>query len=471
MLSSANTLPKLYLSIIDDVMDSIRELFLEEGVEERVIDDLRQMWESKVLQSKAVEGFSKDNMNPSNFVLQLPTNYSQTLQKPTASVIIPPGQHAQNYTTKASNAGTIATFSLPPGVTYPVHIPAGVTLQTASGHLYKVNVPVMVTQAPACQRVPAHANQPLVDQRTVIRNVLAPCSQTLPVPQASQPAMPPHQQSQKQLSQQPAIPLDQSTQPTVPLTPEPSANPQSSQSPPESPSDFTLDGIEFSPQPLDMSVSTPLSTQLPVGQQGGLGNVQVLEFEASAQELVERAVKAEEEAAALAMNFLPDLEKTPESAVKLEMELLRDYNFNDLSSMVQLDGACDSSSEAGDEGQEQEEEDQGAVGENEFLGMINAEALKSLQETGGSSDTSLSSSSNSDGPDIDEVEEEDPLNSGDDVSDQDIPEIFDTENVIVCQYDKIHRSKNRWKFYLKDGVMCYAGKEYVFSKAVGEAEW
>ncbi len=36
---------------------------------------------------------------------------------------------------------------------------------------------------------------------------------------------------------------------------------------------------------------------------------------------------------------------------------------------------------------------------------------------------------------------------------------------------QIHRSKNRWKFYLKDGVMCYGGKDYVFSKAVGEAEW
>lgn len=36
---------------------------------------------------------------------------------------------------------------------------------------------------------------------------------------------------------------------------------------------------------------------------------------------------------------------------------------------------------------------------------------------------------------------------------------------------QIHRSKNRWKFYLKDGVMCFGGKDYVFSKAVGEAEW
>lgn len=32
---------------------------------------------------------------------------------------------------------------------------------------------------------------------------------------------------------------------------------------------------------------------------------------------------------------------------------------------------------------------------------------------------------------------QDPLNSGDDVSEQDIPEIFDTENIIVCQYDKV----------------------------------
>lgn len=91
------------------------------------------------------------------------------------------------------------------------------------------------------------------------------------------------------------------------------------------------------------------------------------------------------------------------------------------------------------------------------------------------------------------------MNSGDDVIEQDIPDLFDTDNVIVCQYDKvrtcwlytgseqipllstdpdkmffilqIHRSKNRWKFHLKDGVMCYGGRDYVFSKAVGEAEW
>lgn len=33
--------------------------------------------------------------------------------------------------------------------------------------------------------------------------------------------------------------------------------------------------------------------------------------------------------------------------------------------------------------------------------------------------------------------DQDPLNSGDDVIEQDIPDLFDTDNVIVCQYDKV----------------------------------
>ena len=31
----------------------------------------------------------------------------------------------------------------------------------------------------------------------------------------------------------------------------------------------------------------------------------------------------------------------------------------------------------------------------------------------------------------------DPLNSEDDVSDEDPSELFDVENVVVCQYDKV----------------------------------
>lgn len=83
-----------------------------------------------------------------------------------------------------SSSEALATFSLPAGLSYPVQIPAGVTLQTASGNivtlasylcisaltspaptsgqLYKVNVPVVVTQAAAGQRP---ANQQKATER------------------------------------------------------------------------------------------------------------------------------------------------------------------------------------------------------------------------------------------------------------------------------------------------------------------
>merc|ERR1711872_761713 len=76
-----------------------------------------------------------------------------------------------------------------------------------------------------------------------------------------------------------------------------------------------------------------------------------------------------------------------------------------------------------------------------------------------------------DGEDEDEGAEEEPLGSEDDISDEDASELFETENVVVCQYDKISRTRNKWKFNLKDGIMNLNGKDYVFSRAHGEAEW
>lgn len=44
--------PKLYLSIIDDVIESVRELFIDEGVEERVLEELRQVRLNTNLENK-----------------------------------------------------------------------------------------------------------------------------------------------------------------------------------------------------------------------------------------------------------------------------------------------------------------------------------------------------------------------------------------------------------------------------------
>uniref|UniRef100_A0A672JGG9 Uncharacterized protein n=1 Tax=Salarias fasciatus TaxID=181472 RepID=A0A672JGG9_SALFA len=41
LISEIFTSAKLYLSIIDDVIDNMRELFFDEGLEDRVLDDLK----------------------------------------------------------------------------------------------------------------------------------------------------------------------------------------------------------------------------------------------------------------------------------------------------------------------------------------------------------------------------------------------------------------------------------------------
>jgi len=76
-----------------------------------------------------------------------------------------------------------------------------------------------------------------------------------------------------------------------------------------------------------------------------------------------------------------------------------------------------------------------------------------------------------DADDDDEGVEEEPLGSEDDISDEDASDLFETDNVVVCQYDKITRARNKWKFHLKDGIMNLNGKDYVFQRAHGDAEW
>jgi transcription initiation factor TFIIA large subunit len=68
--------------------------------------------------------------------------------------------------------------------------------------------------------------------------------------------------------------------------------------------------------------------------------------------------------------------------------------------------------------------------------------------------------------------DEDPLNSNDDQSDdEDLDTLFESSNIIVCQFEKVNRARNKWKFTLKDGIMHLEGKDYCFQKCTGEAEW
>uniref|UniRef100_A0A3B4YXV4 General transcription factor IIA, 1-like n=1 Tax=Seriola lalandi dorsalis TaxID=1841481 RepID=A0A3B4YXV4_SERLL len=365
---------KLYLSIIDDVIESMRELFLDEGLEDCVLDDLRRLWESKMMQSKAMEDFRKNNINSSNFVLQLPASYT--------SVVIPASQNIPGFPVK-----TMTTFSLPAGLAYPVQIPAGVTLQTASGQLYKVNVPVVVTQAPAGQQPVSHSTQkaPAPQSAAIPTNTIHP-QEVEPPPLLAPPvSQPPQPKTALLPSQENSLPQ----QPQVPAA----ADTSQLQGVPSHSPEVTLGENEPSPQ------SEPVNLSMSASPSG-----QALDFQLSTEEaLTQTAQLKTRDIDDILKKVIEEEREKAEKVRKLVISLIARFN-----------------------------------------GLFSHNTL---------------------------CVDKDPLNSGDDVIEQDIPDLFDTDNVIVCQYDKIHRSKNRWKFHLKDGVMCYAGRDYVFSKAVGEAEW
>uniref|UniRef100_A0A3Q2U4L4 General transcription factor IIA, 1-like n=1 Tax=Fundulus heteroclitus TaxID=8078 RepID=A0A3Q2U4L4_FUNHE len=421
----------------------MKELFLDEGLEDRVLDDLRHLWESKVMQSKAMEDFRKNNINSSNFVLQLPASYQQAdqTQELAAPVMNPRSQNVQSISVENSTK-PLTTFSLPATLAYSVQIPAGVTLQTASGQLYKVNVPVVVTQAPAGQQPPSRLAQKVPDRS----DMLAPQPAALPPPNP----IPPHE---PKLS---SAPFAAQTRSAVTLSQENSLL----QEPPEA--EVTLGGNEASsqPKPVNVGVAASPCTQLLdfqiAAEEAALAQkTQSRDIDDILKEVIEEEREKAERARKLAAGNAGN-----QAGTDLGLDL--DYTYRELSDIVQLDGAADNS--------DLEEDEAAPLEENDFLGLINAEAIRAMQEENGS-DSISSSSDDGVADELDNAEEEDPLNSGDDVVEQDIPDLFDTDNVIVCQYDKIHRSKNRWKFHLKDGVMSYGGRDFVFSKAIGEAEW
>lgn len=42
------------------------------------------------------------------------------------------------------------------------------------------------------------------------------------------------------------------------------------------------------------------------------------------------------------------------------------------------------------------------------------------------------------------------------------------DNFLCCQFEKVNRTKNRWKINMKEGVFHINGKDYLFKKANGE---
>ncbi|XP_004369534.1 TFIIA-alpha and beta-like factor isoform X1 [Trichechus manatus latirostris] len=478
-MACANSVPTLYRSVIEDVIERVRNLFAEEGIEEQVLKDLKQLWETKVLQSKATEDLFRNSVHSPLYTLQLPHGMHQTLQTSTASLVVPAGRSIPTFTTaELGTSNSSANFTFPSSIGYPIHVPAGVTLQTASGHLYKVNVPIIVTQTPGRASILQHPIQQVfqqLGQPSVIQTGIPQLSPSSLHATTEKPLRPETVFQQPTILYSGAVDRKQvenvTTDIFVPPGNEHKVMSEALLSQQESPQLISVPGVVFAPQvsQLDsnvkLSVSASMTQTLPggpfsAGPRGALHQhlpdvqLRVLKNRMHGCDSVKQPRNIEEPSS------LPVSEKDSNS----QKDLSTPSTDDDFNEIIQIDGAGDVSSS-------EEIGSSRDVDGNDFLGMVDAEQLKLLEEEGDSisNDSTVNSNDNEDSQT--EIVEEDPLNSGDDDSEQDVPDLFDTDNVIVCQYDKIHRNKNKWKFYLKDGVMCFGGKDFVFAKAIGDAEW
>ncbi|KTW32255.1 transcription initiation factor IIA large subunit [Pneumocystis jirovecii RU7] len=74
-----------------------------------------------------------------------------------------------------------------------------------------------------------------------------------------------------------------------------------------------------------------------------------------------------------------------------------------------------------------------------------------------------------DGMDSDSINSD--LDSEPNSNPEDGPENDDNGQLVLCLYDKVQRTKNKWKCVLKDGIIGMGGKDYLFMRANGEFEW
>ncbi|KFP81603.1 TFIIA-alpha and beta-like factor, partial [Acanthisitta chloris] len=431
---------ELYKSVMQEVIEGVRILFAEDGVEEHVLKDLKQLWETKVIQSKATEGYFRHRPYPPLFTLQPAHSFPGVLQASAASCLIPAGRDFQNFAAaELVCICSAATLALPLDVAYPIHVPAGVMLQTTSGQLYKVNVPVMVTQASEDKGILHHPvwqishplGQPSVLQDSVAQ-VNASSAQTAGDTLQQAMAFEPnivektHLNSSATLVQQPSV--SQQELATNAVLNQCAGSTEKSQH-------NNLHTAVFAPESseglfLNESLANNSSSVLLDAE----GQLEPQEHQVS--DIIDLIIAGE----SLDDNaFLKDqgsIASSGKPTEQTESNLQSEKNIcSDIEGMIQLGGTGpDSPKEEIPHTKDQEE--------NELICLIESEDLKVLddeKDDGEECDNTSDTDSNRSGGDNEELQvdtvEEELLNS-DDVREQDIPDLFEPANVIICQYEK-----------------------------------
>ncbi|XP_011146269.1 transcription initiation factor IIA subunit 1 isoform X2 [Harpegnathos saltator] len=385
MSLSHSTVLKLYNTVIEDVISGVRESFIDEGVDEQVLQELKQIWETKLLSCKAVE------MNPDPPESQVPQ------LNPLKAISINKASIGNHY---------IQTGNTVPTQQQPQPKPQQPQQQQPQQQQTQQQPPQQPQQQQAQQQrpTPQQHTLPTAGTTTLQQHSSAPVQQVVTAPAAV---------------------LDRQVPIQITLPPQ--------------------TGVPDAPQRI-LTIQVPASAiqenQLHTILTGPVISAAMGLPANLASTLLQQHVNAtlQGQATLTPLQVNQPIQVVTQSTNNIVTQRPMQNQQNNIA---QLDGAAGDSSDDDDEEEEEDNDD-------------DDEDLDDKEEE--ENDEAA-------------AREEEPLNSEDDVTDDDPADLFDTDNVVVCQYDKITRSRNKWKFYLKDGIMNLSGKDYVFQKANGDAEW
>ncbi|XP_058055463.1 transcription initiation factor IIA subunit 1 isoform X2 [Anopheles bellator] len=414
MALSQTSVLKVYQTVIDDVIGGVRDAFLDEGVDEQVLQELKQIWTSKVLANKAVE------VGPEAQDQQLP---------PILGGAKSVSHSKANGTKKAKAAAAAAAASSS----------ANQENGTQNSVINRSTVPASTTGHQSSGAAPSTVVAALDPNKLVAIQITLPAQ---PNVANSQPRVltiqvPASALQENQLQQVLTSPIISSIMPL----------------PPQIASSVLQQHVNSYLQSSSMNKNTlSIQKQLdgacdddPMGKcRDGLFYWQLLPTPSTSgsKNSGSETMVATSSSTAKSVggqNVRRRLSRGGRKAASLSAA-----QAEVIIRICQLDGAVDTSDEeasdiSDDNIPDDDDED------------LDKEEEDDLDAEGGA--------------------EEEPLNSEDDVTDEDASDLFETDNVVVCQYDKITRSRNKWKFYLKDGIMHINGKDFVFQKSNGDAEW
>lgn len=450
MALSQTSVLKLYNTVIDDVIAGVRDAFLDEGVDEQVLQEMKQVWTAKLMASKAVEAAADPlDQPPSILAKSVSSKSNGTKKAKAAAAAAAAAANQENQNGIAKSAPNIAP-AIQPSAVKPEPITEAQQILPQQQHQQQQQL-----QPPPLAQVHPTLSQPAAVQPP-------------PAPQPAPPAavvagLDPNKMVAIQITL-PALPNVPNSQPRVLTIQVPASALQENQLQQVLTGPIITSIMPLPPQIASSVLQQHVNSYL---QNNTMNTIQIHKQMDGAYDM-HMDTTAEEDHQTLPMFALSEvldhhllskmahngsmasqIEPVPSTSASCSSGAIRKKKLRHRRRVMievrhQLDGAADTTDE---EASDMSDDNIGDDDEDD----LDKEDDEDLDGEGGA--------------------EEEPLNSEDDVTDEDASDLFDTDNVVVCQYDKITRSRNKWKFYLKDGIMNITGKDYVFQKSNGDAEW